>query len=123
MKKQYDTRENKYDPELHQQILLILHRLLARLDYSHALQLSAFIPLVVITRMMEQGNTIEQGGLCLRQIAHCCRLMGQLDAQFYESALYQQSRFALLELGRSLEWYDATVTRWVNFAQGKQFKR
>ncbi|WP_031410779.1 hypothetical protein [Vibrio parahaemolyticus] len=119
MRKQCGTPENKYDPELHQQILLILNGLLARLDYSHALQLSAFMPLVIITRMMEQGNTLEQGGLCLRQIAHCCRLMGQLDAQFYESALYQQNHLALLELGRRLEWYDTTITRWVNFAQGE----
>ncbi|MCR9654900.1 hypothetical protein NB537_08785 [Vibrio parahaemolyticus] len=119
MRKQCGTPENKYDPELHQQILLILNNLLAQLDYSHALQLSAFMPLVIITRMMEQGNTFEQGGLCLRQIAHCCRLMGQLDAQFYESALYQQNHLALLELGRRLEWYDTTITRWVNFAQGE----
>lgn len=45
--------------------------------------------------------------------------MGQLDEQFYESALYQQNHLALLELGRSLEWYDTTITRWINFAQGE----
>ncbi|KIF51590.1 hypothetical protein [Vibrio owensii] len=119
MRKQCGTQENKYNPELHQEIHLIINGLLEGLDYSHALQLSVFMPLVIITRMMEQGNTFEQGGLCLRQIAHCCRLMGQLDTQFYESPLYQQNHIALLELGRRLGWYDTTITRWVNFAQGE----
>ncbi|MBE4178140.1 hypothetical protein HJ001_23625 [Vibrio parahaemolyticus] len=60
MRKQCGTPENKYNPELHQKIVLIINNLLDQLDYSHALQLSAFMPLVIITRMMEQGNTLEQ---------------------------------------------------------------
>lgn len=111
--------DDKYDPQLHHRILCALQDLLSTLDYSHPLQLATFMPLINITLMMMPGNTFEQGGLCLRQISHCCRIMGVLDDNFYESALFHQSRVTLIEIGRELGFFETTITRWSNYAQGK----
>lgn len=116
-------KNNKYYPNIHSNIVNALNQILGQLDYNHPSQFSVFMPLVTVSRMMFPENTFELGGLCLRQVAHCCRIMGQLDDSFYESTLFQQCQIALVDIGQWLGWYDTTVIRWLHFARGHSTER
>ncbi len=67
---------DKYVPELHRVLLSTLDELVNQIEFDESLSFSVMMPIIMATRMLEPGNTLEQGGLCLCQIAHCCRVMG-----------------------------------------------
>ncbi|EHH1078919.1 hypothetical protein J7I01_004634 [Vibrio parahaemolyticus] len=112
----------KYQPEQHQQVHAIMAALVDQLVYQESVEFSVFMPLVSLTQMLAPGNTLEQGGLCLRQIAHCCRVMAALDADFYGSPWHQHCLTAMTELGRVLGWYETTLLRWQDFATGQSLQ-
>ncbi len=113
------TEQDKYLPEIHQALLSTLDELAKLIEFDESLSFSVMMPIITATRMLEPGNTLEQGGLCLRQIAHCCRVMGALDNAFYRSSpLFIHCLQAMSELGHHLGWYPSTVMRWQNFAKG-----
>ncbi|ARR48068.1 MULTISPECIES: hypothetical protein [Vibrio harveyi group] len=110
---------DKYVPELHRVLLSTLDELVNQIEFDESLSFSVMMPIIMATRMLEPGNTLEQGGLCLCQIAHCCRVMGALDNAFYRSSpLFVHYLQAISELGHHLDWYPSAITRWQNFAKG-----
>lgn len=114
--------DNEHDSKAHRLIIESLSDILKQLDYANSFQLSAFMPLVTISRMMLPGNTLEQGGLYLRQLAHCCRVMGKLDTSFYESVLFETSAHTISRIGRLLGWYETTIIRCLHFSKGQAVK-
>ncbi|MCG9703005.1 hypothetical protein L1D19_23350 [Vibrio natriegens] len=114
---------DKYVPEIHQALLSTLDELAKLIEFDESVTFSAMMPIITATRILEPGNTLEQGGLCLRQIAHCCRVMGALDNGFYQnSTLFPHCLQAMSALGHHLGWYPSTVTRWQNFAKGQSLQ-
>lgn len=112
--------QEKFLPEIHQQLLYSLESLVLLIKGDESIASSVMMPIVVITRMLGPENTLEQGGLCLRQIAHCCRIMGFLDHEFYHSSLlYKHCQRVIDELGEVLGWYPSTIIHWQQFAKGR----
>lgn len=116
------NEHSKYLPEVHQQMTHIMESLVVQLNFQESVGFSVFMPLVSLTQILSPGNTQEQGGLCLRQIAHCCRVMAAIDADFYGSPWHQRCLTAMAELGGELGWYDTTLSRWQNFACGQSLR-
>ncbi|MCR9656239.1 hypothetical protein NB537_15765 [Vibrio parahaemolyticus] len=110
---------DRYHPEMHRQVQHAMDKLVAQLDFQESLRFSVFFPLVSLTQMLNKESTREQGGLCLRQIAHCCRVMAALDATFYGSPWHQVCLMSMAELGAALGWYETTLLRWQRFASGQ----
>ncbi|XEV12373.1 hypothetical protein ACBZ90_00670 (plasmid) [Vibrio alginolyticus] len=77
------VEQDKYIPELHRVLFSTLDELVKQIEFDESLRFSVMMPIITVTRMLEPSNTREQGGLCLRQIAHCCRV---LDNAFYCSS-------------------------------------
>lgn len=114
--------QEKYLPEIHQQLLISLENLVLEIKFDESIESSVMMPIIIITRVLAPGNTLEQGGLCLRQIAHCCRVMGTLDNDFYsDSQLFIHCLRVISELGHLLGWYPSTIIRWQNFSKGFSF--
>ncbi|MCG9703265.1 hypothetical protein L1D19_24710 [Vibrio natriegens] len=117
------TDPDKYVPDLHRALLSTLDELVKQIAFDESVAFSVMMPIITATRTLEPGNTLEQGGLCLRQIVHCCRVMGALDNAFYRtSLLFVQCLQAMSKLGHHLGWYPSAVTRWQNFAKGRSFQ-
>ncbi|HCE2683081.1 TPA: hypothetical protein NGU92_004625 [Vibrio parahaemolyticus] len=113
------VEQDKYIPELHRVLFSTLDELVKQIEFDESLRFSMMMPIITATRMLEPGNTREQGGLCLRQIAHCCRVMGVLDNAFYcSSTLFVYCLQVVSELGHYLDWHPSTITSWQNYAKG-----
>ncbi len=112
--------QDKFLPEIHQALLSILDKLAKQIEFDEPLSLAVMMPIISLARMIEPGNTLDQGGICLRQIAHCCRMLGMLDNTFYRtSPLFVHCQQAISELGHYLGWNPSAVTCWQNFAKGR----
>ncbi|MCQ9087083.1 hypothetical protein [Vibrio alginolyticus] len=107
------VEQDKYIPELHRVLFSTLDELVKQIEFDESLRFSVMMPIITATRMLEPSNTREQGGLCLRQIAHCCRVMGVLGKAFYcSSTLFVYCLQVMSELGRYLDWHPSTITSW-----------
>ncbi|HHC7129957.1 TPA: hypothetical protein ACN37W_003760 [Vibrio parahaemolyticus] len=110
----------KYLPETHEQLSAILNALAEQIEYDESTAFSVMMPIISLSRTLQPGNTLEQGGLCLRQIAHCCRVMGTIEPTFNQTTLFVLCLHAMSKLGVLLGWYPNTIKRWQSFAQGSQ---
>ncbi|EGQ8057175.1 hypothetical protein HPX47_004633 [Vibrio alginolyticus] len=108
----------KYLPELHRQCAHTLNELVKQIRVQNTIAYSALMPIITLSRMLTPSNTIEQGGLCFRQIAHSCRVMGVLDGHFYQQPFFGHCLQAMNELGHHLGLYPSMVLRWQRFAKG-----
>ncbi|EJG0649744.1 hypothetical protein C2F74_RS18905 [Vibrio parahaemolyticus] len=113
---------DKYQPERHQQVHAIMTELVGQLTYQESEAFSVFMPLVSLSQLFAPGNTLEQGGVFVRQIAHCCRVMAAVKPDFYGSAWHQHCLAAMAQLGAVLGWYDTTLLRWQQFASGQSLQ-
>ncbi|EJG1885082.1 hypothetical protein BS049_RS20295 [Vibrio parahaemolyticus] len=107
------VEQDKYIPELYRVLFSTLDELVKQIEFDESLRFSVMMPIITATRMLEPGNTREQEGLCLHQIAHCCRVMGVLDSAFCcSSTLFVYCLQVMNESGRYLDWHPSTITSW-----------
>ncbi|EKK9971023.1 hypothetical protein V4F45_000003 [Vibrio parahaemolyticus] len=116
------TTSEKFHPEQHQRVHDIMTTLVDQLVYQESVAFSVFMPLVSLTQLFTPGNTLEQGGVCMRQIAHCCRVMAAVEPEFYGSTWHQHCLVAMAQLGTVLGLYDTTLLRWQQFASGQSLQ-